>query len=59
MPEELALADELGASATVLTTADDLIEVARELTRGGADVAIETAGHETVLACSVVTPLTD
>ena len=48
--EKLALATELGATATVLASEDDPVAAVRTLTDGGVDVAIETAGHEAVLA---------
>ncbi|HEX8101123.1 MAG TPA: zinc-dependent alcohol dehydrogenase family protein [Solirubrobacteraceae bacterium] len=50
VPAKLALAEELGATATILARAADPVAAVRDLTRGGADVAIETAGHEAVLA---------
>ncbi len=46
---KLALARDLGAFATVHAGPDSVAEV-RRLTDGGANVAIETAGHEFVLA---------
>jgi alcohol dehydrogenase len=49
VPAKLALARELGATATVMG-GPDAVAAVRELTGGGASVAIETAGHEAVLA---------
>ena len=48
VPEKLELARELGATA--VPGGADAVEAVRELTAGGAEVAVETAGHEAVLA---------
>ena len=46
---KLELARRLGASHTVNSSVDDTIEAVTELTRGGADYAIECVGNEKVL----------
>ena len=48
VPEKLALAKSLGASHTVLAD-DNTVEAVREATHGGAQVTVETVGHEAVL----------
>jgi len=48
MPEKLALAKSLGATHTVLAD-DKIVEAVREATNGGAQVTVETVGHEAVL----------
>ena len=45
VPEKLDLARALGADAVVDAAATDAAEAVRELTGGGADVAIEALGH--------------
>jgi Zn-dependent alcohol dehydrogenase len=52
VPEKLALARELGATAVIDATAgaDDPVEAVRTATRGGADHVIETVGSAAVLA---------
>ena len=47
--EKLALAKELGATG-VVKGGEGAVEQVRELTGGGPEVAVETAGHEAVLA---------
>jgi len=49
VPEKLELARELGATSTLLAGPSTVAEV-REATDGGAHHAIETVGHEAVLA---------
>jgi len=49
VPEKLELARELGATSTLLADPSTVAEV-REATDGGAHHAIETVGHEAVLA---------
>lgn len=49
VPEKLELARELGATSTLLAGPSTVAEV-REATGGGAHHAIETVGHEAVLA---------
>jgi alcohol dehydrogenase len=48
-PEKLALAKELGATATVDARAPDAVEQVRTLTNGGADFAFEFAGSARAL----------
>ena len=48
VPEKLALAKSLGASHTVLAD-DNTVEAIRAATHGGAQVTVETVGHEAVL----------
>ena len=43
-PDKLGLARQLGATDTVLATDKDCVEQARQLTKGGLDHVIETAG---------------
>lgn len=50
VPEKLALARELGASHCIDARNEDAVAVIRDITRGGAQVAIESAGSERVLA---------
>ena len=50
VPGKLALARELGASHCIDARDGDVAGRVREATAGGADFAIETAGHEEVLA---------
>src|SRR5690606_38081577 len=50
VPEELALARELGASHCIDARTGDVAAQVREATAGGADHAIETAGNAQVLA---------
>ncbi|RZT14699.1 alcohol dehydrogenase [Kribbella sp. VKM Ac-2569] len=49
VPSKLALAQELGATATVDARSSDAIEQVREATAGGADYAFETVGSAKVL----------
>ena len=49
VPAKLALARELGATATI-DAAESPVEAIRELTGGGAEVVVETVGDEGVLA---------
>ena len=48
VPEKLALAQTLGASHTVLAD-EHAVDAVRAATQGGAQVTIETVGHEAVL----------
>lgn len=48
VPEKLALAKTLGASHTLLADANT-VEAVRAATNGGAQVTVETVGHEAVL----------
>ncbi len=48
VPEKLALAKALGASHTVMAD-DNTVEAIRAATNGGAQVTVETVGHEAVL----------
>jgi Zn-dependent alcohol dehydrogenase len=50
VPAKLALARELGATHTVDASADDPVAAVRELTDGGAELVVETAGSEVALA---------
>lgn len=50
VPEKLALARELGASHCLDARAGDVVAAIRELTRGGVQHAIESAGSGAVLA---------
>lgn len=49
LQSKLELARDLGATHTLLA-GDDAVAAVREATQGGADYAIETVGHEQVLA---------
>jgi alcohol dehydrogenase len=49
VPEKLALARDLGATATIEAD-DDVVAAVRDASDGGADHAIETVGSEAVLA---------
>jgi aryl-alcohol dehydrogenase len=54
VPERLALAGELGATATVDTSTSELAAAVRELTDGrGTDYAIDTTGNPAVLRAAV------
>ena len=44
------IAKRLGADATVDPSAGDPVEAVRELTKGGADLVVEAAGHASSLA---------
>lgn len=48
LPEKLALAKALGATHTVLAD-EHTVEAVRAATHGGAEVTVETVGHEAVL----------
>ena len=50
LDEKLVRAREVGATAVVNASAGDPVTAIRSVIPGGVDVAIETAGHETVLA---------
>ncbi|TWD80541.1 alcohol dehydrogenase [Kribbella amoyensis] len=50
VPEKLALAESLGATAVVDARSDDVAEQVREATGGGAQYAFETVGSAAVLA---------
>jgi len=50
VPEKLELARTLGATVTVPAAGEDTVATVREATAGGAYHAIETVGHEAVLA---------
>jgi aryl-alcohol dehydrogenase len=52
-PRRLRLAADLGATHTVNSADADAVETVRELTAGGADVAIETSGQVPVLGQAV------
>ncbi|MGH8447093.1 MAG: zinc-dependent alcohol dehydrogenase family protein [Solimonas sp.] len=52
LPAKLELARSLGATHTVLATDADAVAQIREITRGGAQHAIETAGSELALAAA-------
>ena len=52
-PYRLQLAADLGATHTVNSAEADAVEAVRELTAGGADVAIETSGRVPVLGQAV------
>jgi Zn-dependent alcohol dehydrogenase len=49
-PEKLRLARELGASHCIDAREGDVVQAVRDATGGGAEVALETAGNEQVLA---------
>ena len=49
LPDKLRLAKELGATHGVNATDDDPVEAIRDITAGGAEVAIEVVGNEQVL----------
>ena len=50
VPLRREIARRLGAEAVVDPAADDPVEAVRELTRGGADLVVECAGHASSLA---------
>ncbi|RZA37398.1 MAG: alcohol dehydrogenase [Lysobacteraceae bacterium] len=50
VPEKLALARELGASHCIDASDEDAVAAIREISKGGVLHAIESAGHEQVLA---------
>ncbi|MCW6509258.1 zinc-dependent alcohol dehydrogenase [Lichenifustis flavocetrariae] len=50
VPLRRSIAERLGADATVDPSASDPIEAVKEITKGGADLVIEAAGHPASLA---------
>jgi aryl-alcohol dehydrogenase len=53
VPSRLALASELGATATLDARAGDIVAAIRDHTGGGADYVVEASGHPTALGQAI------
>lgn len=53
VPSRLELAKELGATHTVNSKEEDVVEAVREITNGGADFALESTGRPEVLEAGI------